>query len=185
MPMPMNLSRSLLTILIPGLVATAPWLLVLVQHTSATLGFDTNPTIANALVFALVAVVGSMCEGLGTYREAKWDAKLESKYSVQEHWHRYLAYRGEREPIAFRYLSRLVTTLYFELSMFFAVPFFILGACALAALRFPQHQSLFVISAIGLTPLSMWFFDYKARQTHEGMCKVRMHLNLPELSHVS
>ena len=38
--MPMTLTRSLLTVLIPGLVFIAPWLLMLVQHTEATLGFS-------------------------------------------------------------------------------------------------------------------------------------------------
>lgn len=35
--MPMTLTRSLLTILIPGVVATAPWLLLLLSETSAAL----------------------------------------------------------------------------------------------------------------------------------------------------
>lgn len=117
--MPTTLTRSLLTVLIPGLVAVAPWLVWLVQYTSATFGANENAVLANALIFALVVVAGSTCEGLGTYLEHRWDRQLEATHQVQEHWIRYLSYSGEREPVAFRYLSRLVTTLYFELSMLF------------------------------------------------------------------
>jgi hypothetical protein len=180
--MPMTLTRSLLTILIPGLVAIAPWLVALVQYTSATFGADKNQTLANALIFALVAVAGAMCEGLGTYLESRWDDQLEDKHQVQEHWMRYLRYSGEREPVAFRYLSRLVTTMYFELAMFFAMPSFVAGATLLAALRFPTHQCLVIICGVVSAPLAMGYFYYQARQTHEGMCKVRKAIDLPAAS---
>jgi hypothetical protein len=165
-----------LTVLIPGIVATAPWLLFLVQHTPATLGFDKNATIANALLFAAVAVVGAVCEGLGSHLESKWDERLESKYSVLEHWYRYLNHSGSPEPVAFRYLSRLVTTMYFELSMFFAVPSFVAGSCVLAILRFPEHKCTIALSGVVLLPLLMWYFHMQAKNTHEGMCKIRMNL---------
>src|SRR5688572_3098080 len=134
--MPMTLTRSLLTVLIPGLIAIAPWLLMLVQHTSATLGFKEYSTLANALVFASAAVAGSFFEAQGTRFELAWDKERESEFSVQENWYAYLARNVEREPVAYRYLSRLVTTLYSELAMIFAAPCFFLGACVLASLRF-------------------------------------------------
>lgn len=177
--MPTTLTRSLLTILIPGLVAVAPWLVWLVQYTSATFGADESFVLSNALIFALVVVVGSTCEGLGTYLECRWDAKLEAKYQVSEHWIRYLRYSGEREPVAFRYLSRLVTTLYFELSMLFATPSFIVGATVLAALRFSDYRCWIVSSGFVLAVVSVLYFRYQARQTHEGMCKVRKEIDLP------
>lgn len=37
---PTTVTRSILTVLVPGLVAVTPWLLALVQHTQATFGFD-------------------------------------------------------------------------------------------------------------------------------------------------
>jgi hypothetical protein len=182
--MPMTLTRSLLTILIPGLVATAPWLLALVQYTSATLGIEKNATLSNALIFSLAAVIGSLCEGLGTHIEVYWDSKREKEYDIEKNWYRYLNYAGEREPVAFRYLSRCVTSLYFELSMFFAVLFFLLGSALLASLRFEQYACAIWIAAVVVTPLTMWYFLYQASNTHAGMCKVRMKMMLPD-THVS
>lgn len=180
--MPMTLTRSLLTILIPGLVATAPWLVAIVQYTNATFGADKNQILANALIFSLVAVAGAICEGLGTYVESYWDGRLEEEHQVQEHWMRYLRYSGEREPVAFRYLSRLVTTMYFELAMFFAIPSFVAGATVLAVLRFPDHDTLAVICGVVGALLAMAYFYYQAKQTHEGMCKVRKAIDLPATS---
>ena len=177
--MPTTLSRSLLTIIIPGLVAVAPWLVFLVQHTTATLGADENAVLSNALIFALVVVVGSTCEGLGTYLEYRWDDQLESKHQVQEHWIRYLRYSGEREPVAFRYLSRLVTTLYFELAMLFAAPSFVVGATVLAALRFAQNRWWIIPLGVMLAIAFAFYFRYQAKQTHEGMCKIRKEIELP------
>ena len=177
--MPITLTRSLLTILIPGLIATAPWLIWLVQHTTATLGADKNATLANAFIFALVAVAGSVCEGLGTYLEYRWDDQLETKHQVQEHWIRYLKYDGAREPVAFRYLSRLVTTMYFELSMLFAVPSFVIGSTLLAILRFPTHVIALAVVGALLFVLSALYFYHQGKQTHEGICKVRKAIDLP------
>ncbi|MBJ6979925.1 MULTISPECIES: hypothetical protein [unclassified Luteimonas] len=168
-----------MTVLIPGLVAVAPWLVWLVEHTPATLGADQSAVLANALIFALVVVAGSTCEGLGTYLEHRWDGKLESEHQVQEHWFRYLNYCGEREPVAFRYLSRLVTTLYFELAMLFATPTFVAGATLLAAVRFPNFRFWIASGGVLVGVAFVLYFRYQARQTHEGMCKVRKALNLP------
>src|SRR6476659_6764294 len=177
--MPITLTRSLLTILVPGLVATAPWLVWLVQHTTATLGADKNATLANAFIFALVAVVGSVCEGLGTYLEYRWDDQLEAEHQVQEHWIRYLKFDGAREPVAFRYLSRLITTMYFELSMLFAVPSFIFGSTLLAVLRFPTHVIALTIAGALLSAFATWYFHHQGKQTHAGICKVRKAIDLP------
>jgi hypothetical protein len=177
--MPTTLTRSLLTVLIPGLVAVAPWLVFFVQHTSVTFGAEQNSVLANALIFALVVVVGSMCEGLGTYLESRWDKDREEQYQVKEHWIRYLRFDGAKEPVAFRYLSRLVTTLYFELAMIFATPVFLLGSTLLAALRFPEFRFWIVALGVALAIFSVVYFRYQARQTHEGMCKVRREIDLP------
>lgn len=60
---PTTISRSVLTVLVPGLVAIAPWLLALVQHTQATFGFDKYPTLAHLMLFASIVVTGSVFEG--------------------------------------------------------------------------------------------------------------------------
>lgn len=173
----MTLTRSLLTILVPGIVAISPWLLALVQNTSATLGFDKYPSLANALVFAAAAVVGSVCEGFGTTVEAGWDKEREGEYSIKENWHAYLAHRFETEPVGYRYLSRLVTALYFELSMLFAVPSFLFGGFILASLRFPEQWIVFALLTLLALVASGYYLHWQARCTHRVLCETRQELN--------
>ena len=175
--MPMTLTRSLLTILIPGLIAISPWVLALLQNTSATLGLDKYPTVANALIFAAAAVAGSLFEGAGTNFEVSWDKEREEQYRVTANWHDYLFRSFEAEPVGYRYLSRLVTTLYFELTMMFAVPSFFLGAGLLAALRFSDGSVPIAITTLAASVWSGLYLHKQAKCTHEVICKTRMELN--------
>lgn len=178
--MPMTLTRSLLTILIPGLIAIAPWLLILVQHTSATLGFGEFTTLANALVFASAAVAGTFFEAQGANLEVSWDKELDSTHQVKENWFIYLSRAVDREPVGYRYVSRLATTLCFELAMIYATPIFVVGACALAAFRFPSFVVVVTISVGGLilTVASSVYFYLQARCTHTVLCETRKELNV-------
>ena len=135
-------------VLVPGLVAVAPWLLALVQYTRATLGFDFNSPLAFALIFSLVTVVGSIIEGIDTFIEVRWDKQRETQYSVDENWYCYLSQKLDHEPVGFRYLSRLATTLYFELSMLCAAPPFIAGAGLLCVLRFYEFRCAIIVAIV-------------------------------------
>lgn len=175
--MPTTLSRSLLTILIPGIVASAPWLLALVQHTSATLGLGEYTTLGHALIFATAAVTGAIFEGLGSVLEERWDKEREEKYSVTSNWYDYLARSFDKEPVAYRYISRMVTSLYFELSMLFAVPVFIVGSVLLTVLRFTHltvHVVLLGVIVIIFSTIYLW---WQARCTHEVLCRTRKEMN--------
>ncbi|MDH5831252.1 hypothetical protein QFW80_12080 [Luteimonas sp. M1R5S18] len=152
-------------------------MLALVQNTSATLGLDKYPTLANALIFASAAVAGSLLEGIGTNFEVAWDKEREEQYSVTSNWHDYLFRSFDKEPVGYRYLSRLVTTLYFELTMMFAVPSFFLGAGLLAALRFPSVFIPIVIVAVAAMVGSGLYLHKQAKCTHKVICETRMELN--------
>ena len=174
--MPMTLTRSLLTILIPGLVAIAPWLLAAALYSPVKFGLPGHPTLGNAFIFAIVAVIGTPCEGLGTVLESRWDKKLPD-LAVQENWITYLAHRFEKEPVGFRYISRLVTSLYFELSMLFAVPIFFLGSLVLSWFRFPDHRLLAAFITFLLIASSIFYLRWQARNTHILLCETRRDLN--------
>lgn len=175
--MPTTLSRSLLTVLIPGLVASAPWLLALVQHTSATLGFSEYPTLGHVLIFATAAVTGAIFEGLGSVLEDRWDKEREDEYSVSDNWYEYLARSFDREPVAYRYISRMVTSLYFELSMLFAIPVFIVGSSLLTVLRFEHLMGPTVVLAIVAIAAATYYLWWQARCTHLVLCKTRKEIN--------
>jgi len=87
--MPFTLTRSLIVVLVPGIVATAPWILLI------------------AIYFPLA--VGGVLEGIGSNLEVKWDKERDSDFDVQENWYKYLALTPSVEPVGFRYISRNVT----------------------------------------------------------------------------
>jgi hypothetical protein len=171
--LPLTATRSVLTVFVPGVVAISPWLLALVQHTSATLGFEEAPTLAHTMLFAVVVVVGTVCQGFGSYMESAWDKQRDAELQVTENWYAYLARPLEHEPVGYRYLSRLVTTMYFELSMAFALPFFVAGAFVLAILRFPNFYWLAATIATILFPTTIGFFCWQASDTHRRICETR------------
>lgn len=173
MEIPTNITRSTLTILVPGMVAIAPWLLALVQHTDATLGFHDYATLAHAALLSTVIVVGVLCEGFGTWLESSWDKSREEELEVSAHWYAYLSRSLEREPVGYRYLSRLATAMYFELSMLFAAPSFVIGAGVLGYLRFPELFWLELAATLILAGGSVVFFSLQAHNTHKVICTTR------------
>lgn len=175
--MPTTLNRALLGVLIPGTIAVAPWLLAGAQHTDATLGFDRYPSLAHVMLFAIVATIGTVIQGIASFFEDRWDGEREDVYSVRENWYAYLSRSLSPEPVGYRYLARLATVLQFELSMILAAPSFVFGSGVLTALRFPEVVSVAVcVAALGGCLASRYFW-WQARCTHDVLCKVRRELN--------
>jgi hypothetical protein len=174
MTMPIDLSRSLLTILVPGLIAVAPWLLALVEHTSARLSFSTYPTLAHALLFSVVVVVGSVFQGLGSILEYRWDQERGKTYDIDGDWYAYLA--STEAVVGHRYLSRLVISLYFELAMLQAVLSFAIGGALLADLRFPHLTCGIWSASVVVGAVAAVYFYWQARCTHLALCKTRQKL---------
>lgn len=173
---PTTVTRSVLTILVPGLIAVAPWLLALVQHTQATFGFDSYPTLAHLMLFASVVVAGSIFEGIGSLFEVYWDKKLCGEMDVEGDWYAYLA--TKESLVGHRYISRLVTTLYFELSMMLSVPAFIAGASVLTVLRFSSLTRWSLVLSVFIAGAIAYYFYWQARTTHRVLCTTRRELRV-------
>lgn len=171
---PTTVTRSVLTILVPGLIAVSPWLLALVQHTQATFGFDKYPTLAHLMLFASVVVAGAIFEGVGSLFEVWWDRKLCGEMDVEGDWYAYFA--TKESLVGHRYISRLVTTLYFELSMMLSVPTFIAGASVLAVLRFSSLTWWSLVLFGGFALLVAYYFYWQASTTHRVLCTTRREL---------
>lgn len=174
--MPFTLTRTLIGILVPGLIAITPWLLALVQHTKATLGFDTNSTLGHALIFSAAVVAGTFFEAQGSRLEVSWDKENDRIHQVNQNWYSYLAKSFDKEPVGYRYLSRLATTLYFELAMMWASPAFFIGGAALACLRFPNFFVPFAIVGLAAAVASGMYFHRQAKSTHNVICVTRKEL---------
>ena len=175
--MPMTLTRSLLTILIPGLIAIAPWALAFMYLTSTAMDVAKYSALTNALIFASSAVAGALFEGAGTNFEVSWDKERESEYGVTDNWYLYLSRSFEKEPVGYRYISRLVTTLYFELSMMFAIPVFFLGVGAVTMLRFPENSVVLALGSLVAMVASGIYMHKQAKCTHRVICETRLELN--------
>ena len=146
------------------------------QHTKATLGFDTNSTLGHALVFSAAVVAGTFFEAQGTRLEVGWDKQSDAAHQVHANWYSYLAKTFEKEPVGYRYLSRLATTLYFELAMIWAAPAFFIGGAILASLRFPDGLAVFAIVGLVAAVGAGMYFHRQAKCTHDVICTTRKEL---------
>jgi len=84
---------------------------------------------------------------------------------------------NRHEPVGYRYLSRMVTTLYFKLSMLFAVPIFFLGVAVLSILRSSEYECLILGSSVSLIAIAIVYFKWQAKCTHRVLCETRHELN--------
>lgn len=184
--MPLSLSRSLLTIILPGIVATAPWLLLLiVQVPGLRAWYGLHALPIHVAAFAVAVTSGAVFEGLGNYIECIWDrARAEKEIPalgrndwVQREWYAYLGRSfGSGEPVAYRYLSRKVTAFYFEMGMMFAVPIGLIGLGALTEVLLPSTQSVSLVFG-ALVLISPFLFLRFADDTHEVLCETRYFTN--------
>jgi|GEM_PF-3268124 len=174
--MPLTLTRSLLTILVPGIIATAPWFLFLAQLKIA-LEIPSNLVVQSAVCFAVVAIVGSVFEGLGSVIESYWDRSALEDMAVQHNWEVYLCSQLSPEPVGYSYLTKLVTSLYFELAMIFAAPCFGLGVGAVAWRLKPEFGCIAAVTALLFAAVTAVYFKWQAYNTHKVLCKTRQFMN--------
>lgn len=164
--LPMTPTRYLLGVLVPGALATMPWLALARRH----FGSSMTDAIESVMTIAIVATVGGLLESVGTCVEHRWDQEGNDRTDRNDHWYQYLCRKHEKEPVAYRYISHLVAKMYFELSMMIAVPAFAVGlVCLLRELACGIVPALFV----GLALLIAFFLHRQARCGYEALCKVR------------
>ena len=177
--MPITLTRTVLAVLIPGGIALIAWILLfLIQiDTESANSFYHSYTIPiNLCFFAATVIVGTVLEGINTHIEVLWDKEREEEYLVIENWYAYLSCTPNKEPVAFQYISRLVTTMYYELGMMFAGVSFGVGVSAIICKLKPEHFQCYAILVLTLSWASIMYFYWQAKKTHEVLCKTRKEL---------
>lgn len=175
--MPLTLTRSLLVVLVPGLVALAPWLLWLVREFGEVAKlYREFPQAVAAAAFAAVVVVGSTIENINSYIEDLWDQEREPAWAVTANWYAYLARTFDHEPVGYTYLSRMFTTLYFELGMAWATAIAALGVMTLISTSLvPSLGWLGVVAGVGIAV--PWMAVKAAKDSHLVLCRGRVELN--------
>lgn len=179
--MPLDLTRSFLTIILPGVVAIAPWMLLIVAANPAAGELYENWEIPFQVVaFAFAVAVGAVIECFGSWFECKWDKAIANEDEprapeswVDRDWHNYLGQEfGDKEPVVYRYLSRKVTTLYFEIGMMCAVPISLLGVGVLVLAQGDWHWCAPLLAAIAAVALFILFYGF-SKDTHRVLCITR------------
>jgi hypothetical protein len=176
---PLDLSRSLIVIIIPGAVALTPlglWLTAL--YPSLIAFYEAHQATSNVVVFVSSVLAGLVIENIMTWLEVRWDREREKTYEVAENWYKYLARVTEHEPAGYGYLRRMWTTLYFELAMLVAAPVLLIGlAIVLRWEPAPFNNCLARIALALLGIASGCFFYSAAKDSHGVLCKTRMEIN--------
>ena len=176
--MPISLTRSILAILLPGGVATIPWIVLAVSQwpTVAAL-YSKHETLVAGFLFGVFVVIGKMFETKGSNVESQWDKEREDDYAVDENWYSYLARSIEPEPVGHRYIGRMVTSLYFELTMAFASVSFFAGCATLAFVSELEVRPVLMISSLLLAFLAPRYFLDHAKDSHKVLCETRQKIN--------
>jgi hypothetical protein len=134
------------------------------------------PTLAHSILFSVVVVAGCICEGVATFLECRWDRALQRSgaFDVDGDWLAYL--RAKDECIGVRYLSRLVTTLYFELCLLMAIPFLSVGLGLLILLHAEDENGFWAAAVVVVGSLVALYLRYQAKSTHQLLCQTRQKL---------
>lgn len=175
--MPFTLTRSLLVILIPGAIATSPWIaFVLIKSSIDWNVLKDLKTELGALCFLTSVIVGGIFEGLNSWIEVGLDNYRTRTFpNLINDWYDYLCLQRDKEPVVFRYISSRATTMYFEFSMAWATPISSYGAaCILGALGVVTEHHWLIITVAWLLCA---YFLHQGATTHWVLCKIRHELN--------
>jgi hypothetical protein len=114
-----ELFRPLVTLLIPGGIATAPYLVLLIAFFPQARSFGHDyPSTAVAIALAVITGVGLVLEDWGSRIEYFWDVCLDRRNVDQtKTWRKYLQLRLRDEIVGQRYLRTFLVRFKFELAM--------------------------------------------------------------------
>ena len=115
--------RPVMTLLVPGATALAPYILILLASYPPLSAFlDKSPT--SVLVVALLCGVamGLVIEDIGSCIEKGWDRLLEKKTGKHKSdWEAYLTLTLDNDSIAMEYMSDILLSMKFELGFSLAL----------------------------------------------------------------
>ncbi|MBZ5554765.1 MAG: hypothetical protein LAO21_18765 [Acidobacteriia bacterium] len=122
--------RPIVTIVVPGSIATAPFVLLARYYFPQTYTlWEQHPSAFVTILTVCVLAVGFILEDLGGHIEKDlWDHRIKKKYQRHdEDWYKYLQLRLQDEIIGQRYIQDIKTRMKFELSMVPALLIFLIG----------------------------------------------------------
>ncbi len=176
--MPFTLTRSILVILLPGAITLSPYLFnLLYTLPQFAAWYESHKTESYFFVFSAAVIIGSVYEGISSIAEVQLDKIIKKNNSnLDKEWYSYLCRNNSSEPVAYRYISRRATTMYFEFSMAYSMVFVGYGI-ALNLDHIDFFHGCFQKPAFVLIffVLSYYFFR-QAMGTHSVLSKIRSEL---------
>lgn len=169
--------RPLVTLVVPGATASAPYVLLARAKHPAIGVFWNDHTTAALLIIAIAAIaLGHILETLGSRIEARWDARLD-KISGKHRgeWYRYLRLTLVAEPIGQRYLRTVTLALKFELAMIVALPVMYVGVLWLETEMDLWTTAGLVWLGIGVLVLCLYLL-YESFSSAQVLARVRREL---------
>lgn len=171
--MPLSLTRSIMVILLPGFIVCLPIIIAAIDFSEVRTITRETPQVSIAIAFTATVLMGSILEALSSRIEISLDKKWEQELSVRANWFDYLAHNDGNEPVGFRYLSRLATTMYFELSMACATILSGILSIIFISLNYGL-QSCGIIAFLAVIFFLMSYTLYKSGcDTHFVLCTAR------------
>ena len=176
--MPITLTRSILVILLPGALTAAPFMFyVLYSNPEYLAWYKEHENEAYFFVFSFAVIIGSIYEGISSLVEVKLDNRLRTSFpNIEQEWYDYLCHQYSPEPVAFRYMSRRATTMYFEFSMAYAMPIIGIGSYINLA-RVDYFQNWYEgLPVVFLFVALAYYFFRQAMENHLVLSRVRYEL---------
>lgn len=169
-----DLFRVVVTIVIPGSAAVAPWVALLVAEYPGLGAFaEAHTTLATSALLALIVAAAHLVENWGSWVEVLWDAILaRDDHRHHSNWNKYLRLAFKTEPVGHRYLRTITLRMKFELNMAVAL---VVGGIGLNALN--REVGLLGPSAIriasGLIVLVIAYLLYESYASAAVLARVR------------
>jgi hypothetical protein len=175
---PFTLTRSILVILLPGAITLSPYLFNLLYTLPQFMAwYEGHKMESYFFVFSAAVVIGSVYEGISSIVEVQLDKIVKKRHpDLDKEWYSYLCKSYSAEPVAYRYISRRATTMYFEFSMAYSMIFVGYGF-SLNLDRIDFFHDCFQKPAFVLIfwVLAYYFFR-QAMGTHNVLSKIRSEL---------
>lgn len=165
-----ELFRPLVTLVVPGAIAIAPYVIV-VQHYIPDVGaFWTHHSSAFVgIVIVAIVAAGMVLEDIGAQLETFWDKRNRKRDADEENrWNRYLALNTQDQIIGQRYLRTLSMRMKFELS---ATPALLLHS---AGLYWVHYVCPGTFSRCGISSLCLGLAAVGAYMAYESYCSTRV-----------
>lgn len=176
--MNITLTRSLIVILLPGAIALTPFIVaILLAHPEYLKTYTEYRVELWSIGAGLAIILGMFMEGVSSYLEVIWDESIGNTYAVEDNWYRYLSATYENEPVAYRYISTKVTTMYFELAMFWVTLMSSIGwPLAICMAKINNADSWATLAMVVGLILAAYFY-WQAKSSHGVLCTARLKVN--------